>query len=65
MKQKVQYPVFPEGILFDKKDGHYLTSRVNAVFAFMSSVKVSQDEKSGQPAIKTDCSAMVAHIEQM
>ena len=38
MKQQVQYLVFPEGITFNKKNGTYLTSRVNSVFAYFTGI---------------------------
>ncbi len=60
LKQKVQYLMFPDGILYDKKDGDYLTQRVNTVFSWMSSVaKVLEKNKSGQTGIETDLSALV------
>lgn len=60
LKQKLQYLLFPEGIMYDKKDGHYLTQKANIVFSWMSSIaRVLEKNKSGQTSVNTDLSALV------
>jgi site-specific DNA recombinase len=35
-KQKLQYPIFPEGIMYDKKNNTVRTTRINSLFAPIS-----------------------------
>ena len=52
--------MFPDGILYDKKDGDYLTQKINTVFSWRSSLaRILEKNKSGQTGIETDLSALV------
>jgi site-specific DNA recombinase len=63
LKQKIQYLVFPEGILYNKKENHYLTLRVNSAFLAMSDISRTLDEKeSGQNECNFNLSACVPGI---
>jgi hypothetical protein len=53
-KQKLQYLVFPEGLLYNKKKGAYRTGKVNSLFAeILPLVRVLAENKNGN--LKKDC----------
>lgn len=50
MKQSLQYLVFPEGILFNKKKGTVRTIRINTIFSSIQLLaEVSEENKNGNP----------------
>lgn len=53
-KQKLQYLVFPQGILYNKEKGAYRTGKVNSLFAEIPPlVRVLEENKNGN--LKKDC----------
>ena len=64
--QKLQYLMFPDGILYDKEKRSYLTSRINSVFAsfrlISSTYVIPENEKRDD---NTPLSSLVAGIVPM
>lgn len=59
-KQSLQRLVFPEGILFDKKNGQVRTISVNSLFAEMSSLaRVEEEKENGVSGGKRQISSQV------
>ena len=53
LKQKIQYLMFTDGILYDKKDGDYVTQKANTVFSWMLSLtKVLEKIKADKQVLK-------------
>lgn len=44
-KQKLQYLLFPQGIVYDKKSDHSRTTSVNAVFGYIAAISSLSDKK--------------------
>ena len=59
-KQKLQYLLFPEGIVYDKKSDHCRTPRVNAVFSYIAAISSLSDKKiTGNISDDEDVSRLV------
>ena len=59
-KEKLQKLIFPEGIIFDKKNNAFRTKRVNSIFELIGSLTSNTgDNKKKQTGIKTRLSPCV------
>jgi site-specific DNA recombinase len=59
-KQKLQYLVFPEGIVYNKKTDQCRTPRVNAVFSCLAALSTLSDKKiTGNISVDEDVSRLV------
>lgn len=60
-KQKLQYLLFPEGIVYNKKNDHCRTPRVNAVFSYIIALSSLSGKKiTGNSSNDEDVSRLVA-----
>jgi len=60
-KRRLQYLLFPDGIIYDKKSGQCRTERINSVFLSMAlQSRVLSKEKPGIPALNVSYSGLVA-----
>ena len=51
-KQRLQYLVFPEGMMYDNKNDHVLTSRVNTLFSGIASLSNSLEENKKENSLE-------------
>lgn len=59
-KQKLQFLVFPDGFVYDRKNDQCRTPRINSVFAYMASLaRLSDQQKSGNSNQKVEVPAPV------
>ena|SRR6185312_1497971 len=58
-KQRLQFLVFPEGILYDRETDKCRTNRINSVFAYIAHLKqIMLQQKSGIPVLQLEYSAL-------
>jgi site-specific DNA recombinase len=64
-KEKLQYLVFPDGIIYDKEKGNCRTFKTNQVFTAIASLqRVSSKNDKGQITNKSDLSCCVGRTER-
>ncbi|MBX7227786.1 MAG: recombinase family protein, partial [Chitinophagales bacterium] len=60
VKEKIQYTIFPEGVLYNYKNQSFRTEKVNEVFCHIAGVVGSSGEnEKGQPIIANELSSQV------